>query len=215
MGYPVIINAFHGTSEKSAIIISKEKAYKYMDRDNHWLGPGAYFFRDDPEQAMSWAICQVNPGEYAAVIQNIIEVDSINFMDLNTKTGIYKLQEFLKQAGFLKPDKSLEYGVNITEIPNKRDSNILRNYILASISKDDIKVIQMNFLIDQPKNISRYLFDELDIRLDSVQVCVRDEQVLLKDSIKIVNKKVNYMRKKRSRKSYTFRENKPISKSEI
>ncbi|GIM45481.1 hypothetical protein DNHGIG_10300 [Collibacillus ludicampi] len=49
------ISAFHGTDEESAInICSSGFQIPKVIRDDHWLGPGVYFFRDDYIQARIW-----------------------------------------------------------------------------------------------------------------------------------------------------------------
>ncbi len=75
-------------------------------RNDHWLGQGAYFYKDDEEQAIIWAKNKVRNhakyrGETPFVIEVILELNESNFLNLDSRKGLDFLKEFLN---FLKAD---------------------------------------------------------------------------------------------------------------
>ncbi|QTJ57234.1 hypothetical protein [Dolosigranulum pigrum] len=45
----------HGTIKKYADKILEEKEFKIIERDDHWLGNGVYFFIEDIDKAIWWS----------------------------------------------------------------------------------------------------------------------------------------------------------------
>lgn len=176
------INGFHGTHEKAAVAICESNTYTYNHRDDHWLGQGVYFFKDDPDQAMSWAYSQVENGEKACVIKSMIKVEDEAILDLDTRTGIFKLDSLIKRHRSLFEEFDLSLGV-----PKENgDSEKRLRCMIYDLLPSDIKVIQKYFDIkNQPKVIKNPLMGTLGINMFSVQVCVRDQSVIDIDSIQV------------------------------
>ena len=201
MGYNVVINGFHGTTEDAARKILKNREFSYNNSDNHWLGQGVYFFRDDPEQAMSWALQRVNNEENAVVISTVIDVDTKSFLDLNTRTGILTFDKLLK-------DIEQKVGFNIEKRSDDENSyNHKLRCMILDLLPNYIKVIQKNFKIkNQPKMITQnLLMQAINIEMYSVQVCVRDTNTIKKHSIRKYKEfsnstKYKVMKRKKKRK---------------
>ncbi|MGJ3546694.1 hypothetical protein ACR6EC_12075 [Bacillus subtilis] len=94
--YNIDIVGFHGTSLESAQKIITEQNFTSGDiRNDHWLGQGAYFFREDPEQAKIWAKNKIK-GSETAVIKTIVSLDNNSFLNLDTRSGLNYFNRYIK-----------------------------------------------------------------------------------------------------------------------
>ncbi|MGJ9384142.1 hypothetical protein [Salipaludibacillus sp. CF4.18] len=189
MAYNVVINGFHGTKKDFAETICEEKEYVYSVRKNHWLGQGVYFFRNDPDQAMSWALNSTKDGEVAVVLGTDLYVNSISMLDLDTRTGIYELKGYVRHLR----SEIEKNGFEINDVYSDNNHS-LRCFVLDLLPQS-IKLIQKSFLLNQPNGLNDSLIKSMGIEMYSVQVCVRNNEVIDKKSIRIINEREKVKRK--------------------
>ncbi|MGO1134204.1 hypothetical protein ACTOS9_03530 [Bacillus subtilis] len=170
--YKVNIKGFHGTSLKAAKKIIEEKEFKLGDfREDHWLGQGAYFFRDDYEQANTWAYFKIKENENGAVIEANVEVDNKNFLNLDSRKGYLFFNSFYNQFKQHCLEQEIELG--------EKTKTELRCFVCDQLP-DDIKIIQRTFS-NREKELA-----EVEVGLNGVQLCIRDSDILDFEKIKIV-----------------------------
>src|SRR5690625_2344885 len=198
MGYNIIINGFHGTCKESADAICEKKTYTYTRREDHWLGQGIYFFREDSDQAMSWALNQTQVGSTACVLSTNINVESTSFLNLNTRDGIYKLKKMLE---------TIDTQFEIDSKMDVDDHNHRYRCFIMDLLPYSIKAIQKNFTLRrQPKAIlGNPTMKKMDVNMQSVQVCVRDASIIAVDSIKIYQVNEKHGRGKKRRRKFNFK----------
>lgn len=165
---------YHGTDEDSAInIMSEGFAFPQEIRDDHWLGNGIYFFREDHEQALSWAFNKVeNPkffGKKAAVLQGKITVHQKNFLNLDSRGGLMELEKLFRTMldGILQRGLAFE---------NKNEAQC--RHLLFSSLPDEYYVIQRTFKTPSTKYDSNEMFQKLGLYLNGTQICVRNLSVI-------------------------------------
>lgn len=205
MEHSIVINGFHGTNEKSADQICDKKFFESKYREDHWLGQGIYFFDEDYEQAMSWGLLQAYPGQKAVVLMAEINVGSAAFLNLNSRQGIFKFRKLKRDIQSVLEENE----ISVSSIDgSKVDINRLRCFIFDALPKN-IKVIKKSFRIDkenQPKVLKGSLMESIGIEMFSEQVCVRDQDVISKQSIKIHSKKTKTIqRRNQRRRSVNFK----------
>lgn len=173
---------FHGTAESCAIAIGDTRNFEFGEpRTDHWLGQGAYFYKDDEEQAIIWAKNKVKNhvkfrGETPFVIEVILESNESNFLNLDTRKGLDLLKNFLN---FLKEEGMIIETSSFENIHAK-----IRCFIL-SLLPPDVWMIQRTFH-DIPSRFDHdELFVAMDLGLVGTQVCVRNTEVIKGNSIKI------------------------------
>ncbi|MEC1718769.1 hypothetical protein, partial [Schinkia azotoformans] len=185
---------FHGTAESCAISISGTQEFTYgTPRKDHWLGKGAYFFKDDELQAEYWATNKVNnhenfKGQKPYVIEVYINVKDKNFLNLDTRGGLEQLDDYL--------DVLKKEGMLISQSEKNTPDNI-RCYLL-SLLPDSIWVIQRTFYV-QSRYDNKRMFKEMELHLHGTQVCVRNNEAICPGSIKV--KEVDLRVRKPVRKS--------------
>ncbi|TMN21927.1 hypothetical protein [Lentibacillus cibarius] len=197
MDYDVVINGFHGTDNKVAVAIEQEKTYTYSKRSDHWLGQGIYFFSEDPEQAMSWAMNQTKQGDTATVLFTKIVVNSSSFLNLNSRSGIFTLKKLINKLGS-------EY--SIESYSDDQVGNTKLRCFIMDLLPDNIKAIQKNFYIStQPQFVlNTPEMGRMGISMQSAQVCVRDSSIISRDTIEIFESKKKPF-KKRKRREVNFK----------
>ncbi|MGI5822481.1 MAG: hypothetical protein ACOX6Z_00865 [Dethiobacteria bacterium] len=174
---------FHGTTEHNALNIKQSKAFTNKMREDHWLGQGVYFFREDERQAFCWAKYKIKNlflrGQKPAVVETIIKVGDLNFLNLDSREGLITLSNFidsLKLQGIC-----IEYdstGKNIRDIKAK-----IRCFIMSMLPPD-IWVIQRTFHV--PSFFDNTVLSNMNLLLNGVQVCVRNCNVINFENIKII-----------------------------
>lgn len=173
---------FHGTAESCAMTIDDSRSFEFGEpRNDHWLGQGAYFFKDDEEQAIIWAKNKVRNhtkfrGETPFVIEVILESNESNFLNLDARRGLDFLKEFLN---LLKAEGMKIEASSFENIPAK-----IRCFIL-SLLPPDIWMIQRTF-----HNLPSYfdkdeLFLAMELSLAGTQICVRNNEVIIGNSMKV------------------------------
>lgn len=195
MGYDINIVGFHGTNKTAANTILKEKRFIPKENKNHWLGQGVYFFREDNEQAMSWAIQQAEDTKEpeAVVLKVDINVEKKYFFNLNSRVDLFRLKgivtsihEKLHKIEFeLSPKDDEEF-----------DAHAYRCAIIDLIPINLIKIVQNNFSFKQPRALKLPEFEQMDIKMHSIQVCVRDLELIKEDKIKVYSKRSMNRRRK-------------------
>lgn len=160
------IRGYHGTLLERAKKILAGNYKIGHKRNDHWLGQGVYFFREDYEQARSWTIPIMRRNQKdGAVLITTFSIDSDAVMDLDSRKG---LSDFVK----LK-ERYHEFCIK-NKIEIVANENVLRCAICDEIPKE-IKVIlrtfQGNAWFDQS-------LEEVDLSMHGKQVCVRDVGIL-------------------------------------
>lgn len=170
--------AYHGTNYASAEKILSEKIFRYKRRTDHWLGQGVYFFREDCSQAKSWAIVQVEKEksvDKAAVIEVLIRVKSSEFLNLDTREGMYLFDRIVTQIDEFNKKMNIKL---------KSNPHTLRCFYCDRLPKK-YKLIQRTFPSDHASLNQKSIFKNLNMVLHGVQLCVRDTSIINSDSISI------------------------------
>lgn len=187
---------FHGTAESCAIEIAASQEFSFgTPREDHWLGQGAYFYKDDELQAAFWARSKVRNhvdfrGQRPYVIEVGIKVNESNFLNLDSRIGLDQLDSFL--------DVLENEGLSITWDDKTNTPEKIRCYIL-SLLPDSIWVIQRTFDIN-----SRYdghlKFKEMDMHLHETQICLKNNEAIDPGSLKVNDVKFEGFKKQNRRK---------------
>ncbi|MDE1424701.1 hypothetical protein [Bacillus licheniformis] len=175
-GLDRLIPAFHGTTHKNAKKIVGEKIFKVKNRSNHWLGKGAYFFREDPEQAKMWARQVADKKEATAVISTEIPAKSSYFLNMDARDGYEFFTKFRKEID--KQTKNIKF--------KHPDEHTLMNFY-CNFLPDEIKIIQRTFETESKLNHEN---KKIGLHLNGVQLCVRDQSIINFNKMRIIH--VNY-----------------------
>lgn len=164
------LNLYHGTNETSSKQILKS-GFKISvgKREDHWLGDGIYFFREDEEQARIWGQNRYKGRHHKVVVlETNISIDSVNYLDLDSPRGLAYFQEHVD-----KMERKLEsMGVQL----KSDDANKLRHLACGMLS-EECKVIKRTF---EGRSLFNHheLFRKMKLKLNGVQVCIRDVSVI-------------------------------------
>ncbi|OBW55699.1 hypothetical protein [Bacillus cereus] len=191
------ILAYHGTEHDLAMGIVSDTAFTAQYREDHWLGQGVYFFREDYKQAETWAFFKMKAHKKTgklAVIEKEIYVDRKNILNLNSREGMQYFKKFREALDqFLQEE-------NIEITTNKENPHMLRCFYCDRLPKE-VKVVEAIFEGDSKLNELDQLKD-LEVKLKGIQVCVRDLDLINKQPIKIVlTKEVSNSYKKRNKRN--------------
>lgn len=204
--FPVYLALFHGTSEKFANIILKEKNFKMGHvRDDHWLGQGIYFFREDYSQAQTWAKYKIKNttsliGHNAAVINTNIFVLNNNFLNLDTKSGLDYFKNFLESYDEYAKEMKIE--INVRDDDPKKETKLMCLY--CNVLPDEIKLIQRTFRVESNFFDKSNELREVGLHLHGVQICIRDKNIINYQDTKIfsISQVHSFSRKKKKAKKY-------------
>lgn len=173
--YNIDIVGFHGTSLESAQKIITEQNFTSGDiRNDHWLGQGAYFFREDPEQAKIWAKNKIK-GSETAVIKTIVSLDNNSFLNLDTRSGLNYFNRYIKtevKRKILEEKAEIE----LTTDDHSKIKHIYRCFFCNELPTN-IKAIQRTFFVQSTLNEDE-TFKKMDVFVQGVQVCIRDLSVI-------------------------------------
>lgn len=191
---------FHGTEEKSAENILKEgfKITREL-RDDHWLGEGVYFFRDDAVQAKLWAISKTKPGQIYVVLEGNIIVNEKNFLNLDTRHGMITLKNIIGSINRTLKEE------NIGIILDGKNDAQCRHFIFSLIPEKDFFVIQRTFNVRSNILDNEPILTKMGLHLNGIQICVRNVKVISRETITVVEKEKNdfpafkYNRKKQKK----------------
>lgn len=174
--------AYHGTTLSAAKEILASKKFDLgKQRDDHWLGQGSYFFREDWESAKIWASTKIANvpelnDETPCVIETKVDATSNNFLNLDSRSGMKRFERYLsdlKQNGF---------GIRSEEFLEKTQAKI-RCYLM-SLLPQDIWIIQRTFRVNSKyDDIQEFRF--MGLHLHGTQVCVRNQLAILHDTMDI------------------------------
>ncbi len=177
---------YHGTTASAARTIFHTREFDPGEgREDHWLGQGSYFFREDGESARVWAVTKIRQkqliGEEPFVVGVKIDVTNENFLNLDSRTGFEKFRQHLQR---LKNS-----GMKI-KIPKGDDDIELMaakvRCLIMSLIPEDIWVIQRTFKVPRSYFNRINEFKIMQLHLNGTQVCVRDNRAILKESIYIL-----------------------------
>lgn len=155
---------YHGTSDVYSNEIQKYGFKIIKNRSDHWLGHGVYFYREDPDQAMTWALHRYkNETEVKAahVLHTTVCIRGTNFLNLDTRWGMKIFSRFIEQT------KEKLGGIKF----KARSPAALRHFIMEQLS-DEYLVIQRTFTVDSVYDGIEEL-KKMELRLMGTQVCVR------------------------------------------
>ncbi|APT50993.1 hypothetical protein BSA171_03645 [Bacillus safensis] len=176
-GLNLLVYAFHGTSHTNAMKIVSQKKFEVKNRKNHWLGTGVYFFRDDPEQAMSWAKIK-NEEKNCAVIKADLSLNSDYFLNLDSRDGIEYFQKFISII-----DEKTK-GIKFKHKNNEDSHNVLMNFYCNFLT-DEIKAIQRTFKTTSKRLNNLKRLKKVNMHLNGVQLCIRDQSIIDFDKISL------------------------------
>lgn len=195
--------AYHGTSVANAKkIVEKQMFILGKNRHDHWLGYGAYFFREDYEQAKMWIDFKLRNnksyrGESPAVVKAIVQYSCEKILNLDTRLGMQELVDFLQR---LKAEGVLIKG-RFKSIKKQTAEYVCA--IFSLIPFDEKWVIIRTFGVpskafDGDENLSNLEFVNKDNRitfgLQGTQVCVRNQDSLKAGSIQMCEEANNIKR---------------------
>jgi hypothetical protein len=186
-----LLDAYHGTDLTSAKNIVATKTFNLgKHRPDHWLGQGAYFFREDLDQAYLWAVHKIdelNLQDAPAVINLTIQVNPDNFLAINSRKGLAYLANFIKEKKELIYDAGVKF---------KSDGKLLRCF-LFNLLPEEIKVIQGIFFMNSHFDDDP-IIKNAEIKLAGIQICVRDVSVINNREMNII--KIGRVRNKTNNK---------------
>ncbi|QJC53040.1 hypothetical protein HGI30_16635 [Paenibacillus albicereus] len=171
----------HGTNDRSSENI-RSVGFKIFPetREDHWLGPGVYFFREDEEQALTWARTRYKYDQDTIelhVLEMEIVVQDENFLNLDSRSGLEKLNQHLNSLGELLEQSGAK--------PLNLDENRLRHLVMKLLPTH-IYVIKRTF-----PGASRFdkvpALAAMRLRSHGVQVCIRSEKAIDMKSVRIIN----------------------------
>jgi hypothetical protein len=173
---------FHGTNN-----IYSDNIFKYgfqlqeETRDDHWLGNGIYFFREDLEQAYNWAFykfkdCQET--NEVVVLHTVVEIQGNNVLNLDSRGGMMVMKRFTEEL------KRKLRGIKF----NHSNPAKIRHFIMKLLPSE-YSIIQRTFPAEKSLFDDIPMFQQMGLRLNGTQVCVRDPAVITKD-ISIVKRRV-------------------------
>jgi hypothetical protein len=168
--------AYHGTDENSAKnIIDNGFKIPALIRDDHWLGNGLYFYREDEEQALIWAIFKIRnrpelEGLKAIVIESKIKVSEENFLNLDSRKHIDFFADFIKEACATAENN------NVQIVFSDEEDDKVRNFFF-NLLPENYYVIQRTFPV-KSKYDKNKMFKRMCLYLQGVQICVRNLSVL-------------------------------------
>jgi hypothetical protein len=175
--------AYHGTTSSAASQILETKTFDPGDpRDDHWLGQGSYFYREDPESAKSWAIYKIRNrrlrGQAPTVLVAQINASDKNFLNLDSRSG---MERFRRHINKFKQD-----AVNLTVDPTVENKDARLRCLIMTMLPPEISVIQRTFKVGKSIFDDINEFQEMGLHLQGTQICVRDPRVIIKDTIQQV-----------------------------
>ncbi len=170
--------AYHGTSyTRARSIIEAGEFAPVKTRDDHWLGHGSYFFREDQEQASIWAKNRYQ--EEPAVIGVNVEIPQERYLNLDSRAGVRFLIDHLKE---LK-----KQGLQIEGEDIKLKGPAIACLVFSAIDKELKWVIFKTFPVksrrfDNDQNLKSLSFKHkgvlMSFGLQGPQVCVRNNEAI-------------------------------------
>ncbi|WP_425622475.1 hypothetical protein ACPT9H_17915 [Brevibacillus borstelensis] len=175
--------AYHGTTSTAAKQILDSETFDPGDpREDHWLGQGSYFYREDPESAKTWAFFKIRQRrlrrETPTVLSAKINATERNFLNLDSRSGMERFKQHI--------DKFRKDGVNMTIDPGASKKDARTRCLIMSMLPLEISVIQRTFKVDESTFDDVHEFREMGLHLNGTQICVRDPVVIIKDTIQQV-----------------------------
>lgn len=164
---------YHGTSgSNSDSIVNSGFKIPEEGRNDHWLGNGIYFFREDHTQALTWAISRFKFERAVTefhVIEALLEVAPENFLNLDSRDGMDTYVSWGEQvfADLKSSGMELEFS----------SAEMARCFIIDSMPAQ-YTVIQRTFPGKSKKFDDNPVLNMSGIRIHGVQVCVRAEEAI-------------------------------------
>lgn len=176
----MIIYGYHGTTKENALSILRTRYFISSCSERDWLGKGVYFFINQHkdkaiEQSKKWAL--LRKYTFYAVLEAKIDAVEEKIMDLNDEEWFSYFQEFRN----IIMEKVIKKGLHVFENPREFDCYVIDRLC----DKIDISVVIKNVFI----NFSPY-YGNIKIPHSYIPncriMCVKDKNVIDKQSIKIV-----------------------------
>lgn len=140
---------------------------------------------------MSWAInkAQKENDPKATVLKVEIDVNNKYFLNLNSREHLFRLKSLIRTIQ--KELHTIKYELSMGE-GEAFDPHVYRCAMIDLIPHDKVKVIQNNFNFEQPRSLKIIEFEQMEINMHSIQVCVRDSDFIKKENIEIYrSRKIN------------------------
>lgn len=179
--------AYHGTSDTSAKKIVASQSFTIKgNRTNHWLGDGFYLYREDYNQALVWAQNKYRGRKNVkpSVLEARISAPFNKVLHLDTRNGIDSLARFLKG---LQNDEQILF--------EPEDGKISAHFVFSLMEAEFVWAIIKTFTVqsrfDDIEGLNRLTFihneEEVTYRLQGTQVCVKNKEAIVENSIKEVS----------------------------
>ncbi|WP_186375526.1 hypothetical protein [Paenibacillus xylanexedens] len=164
------LNLYHGTNEScSKQILESGFKLPTPKRDDHWLGEGVYFFREDEDQARIWGQNRYK-GEKskAVVLEANVTINAENYLDLDSRSGL---------AYFKEHTDNIEHTLETNGYKLKSDNPNKMRHLACGMLPVDYKVIKRTFEGNSSFDYHESLM-MMKLKLNGVQVCIRDVSVI-------------------------------------
>lgn len=168
-----ILILYHGTNDiASKSIMENGFRIPSFSRNDHWLGNGVYFFREDCEQAFMWGrskFLRDKGTKEIHVIRAHIEIEEENYLNLDTRNGMNKLRRFLRDFRKLLSN----YSINLDEVSEEE----LRCFIM-DLLPSEYNAVQRTFPVESKVFDNDIYFRKMNLYLQGTQVCFRVEEAI-------------------------------------
>jgi hypothetical protein len=178
-----VLRLYHGTNGVNSNKIIKAGFKLLPDtKDDHWLGPGIYFFREDKEQAILFAQARYRKASEVHVLETVLSVQENDYLDLDSRKGLGYLRDLYNQISLMLKEE----GVDMKSYTEHK----LRHLIIKMLPAH-ITVVKRTFPAEKSNFDTFDPFIKMGLNLLGVQVCVRRPDIINGD-INIVFRKVRY-----------------------
>lgn len=167
---------YHGTDNNSAENILAKGFMRPSIGDNHWLGDGYYFYKNE-EYAFRWILLKYTnnfKNQYAVNYNNIYSEYTILAAEMNKNMRVFSMQDIRNRLYFIKVKNKLKEAAEYSDRFRKQVRNkgivdgVVFNVMFEDMGLDqDFDAIEADFTIT---------FVQDDSRLDYLpedQLCVR------------------------------------------
>lgn len=181
--YENTYSLFHGTTNIFADKIISEKKFTFLERDDHWLGNGVYFFVDDYSKARWWAnqacIRQRTNFKKHSPKATVLFLDSYRIhkdkmLDLDKEDGREKIRIYINELE--KQNVSITKGAATVE---QRRASLIQLYVRYY----NIKASKKTFVKDSTLKYQK--LESFGIENNEVQFCIYDNSTINFDNLKL------------------------------
>lgn len=153
---------YHGCQEETAHkAVTQGAKIIQSNKDYDWLGPGAYFWENDPVRALEWATLKRagTQGKDPAVIGAVIDLG--NCLDLTSRQDLELVKNAYESFKKLSDESDFDLPVNESPSNGKNKDRPLR-YLDCAVIKHLHEVIEAEKGVGNSFDTVRGLFPEGD-----------------------------------------------------